>query len=61
MKNKNLQYWIEFISWSLFCAALGFIFAGHLYNSAIDKVILDLKLERTQLEVKILKKECNDE
>ena len=61
MKNKNVQYWVEFISWSLFCCALGFYFSGFLYNNALDKTILDLKIERTQLEIKILKKECNDE
>ena len=60
-KNSDARFWVEFITWSLFCIALGFALAGLAYNDALDKLILDLQIERTQLEIKILKGECKND
>ena len=56
--NGEEKAWLALVAWSCLIFIIGVFIGSKSIYSGIDKELHQLQVERTQLEIKILKKEC---
>lgn len=56
--NNEKRLWLALVSWSCLIFIIGVFIGSKSIYSETGRELHQLQIERTQLEIKILKKEC---